>query len=131
MSHKLNVSYERSYRSKNKGTKTYVYKVTGSKEALAAYQEAQGEFFRPDTNTGEPLYFTTRYMGERGQLLVTDSNKVVADMSEFEKAASLVSQFDGVFAEKLAEASINKLMGSHASAPSAPAAPQADSTMDI
>ena len=128
---RLNVSYQRSYRSKNKGVVTFVYKVTGNAEAMAAYQEAQGGYFRTDPNTGDALWFTTRFVGETGQIIVTDNQKVVADMSKYEQAASLVSQFDGVFGEKLAEAAISKLMGSKA--PSAPAtpAPNADPEMDI
>jgi hypothetical protein len=110
MNTKLKVTFLRSYRSKQ-GTVTFVYKVTGSAEAMEQYKEVQGSFYREDETTGEVLYFTTRYMGATGNILITANDKIVADMSEFEKAASLVGQFSGVFAEKLAEASVRKLLG--------------------
>ena len=110
MSQTLKIKFIRSYRSKN-GTPTFVYAVTGSAEAHAAYAEAQGSFLRTDENTGEVLWFTTRFVGDKCDLLVTDTGKVIADMSKFEQAASLCEQFNGVFGEKLAEHYIRQLTG--------------------
>lgn len=113
MSHTLKIKFLRSYRSKN-GTPTFVYGVSGSAEAHAAYAEAQGSFLRTDENTGEVLWFTTRFVGEKCDLLVTDTGKVIADMSKFEQAASLCEQYNGVFGEKLAEHYIRQLTGKQA-----------------
>ena len=116
MNKNLKVSYLRNYRSKN-GTSTFVYKVTGSAEAMERYAEVQGSFLRTDETTGDTLWFTTRFIGDAGNIIVTATDKIVADMSEFEKAASLASQFSGVFGEKLAEASIKNLLGKKGSVP--------------
>lgn len=110
MNNNLKVSYLRSYRSKN-GTVTFVYKVTGSADAMERYAEVQGNFLRTDEETGDTLWFTTRFIGQTGNIIVTANDKIVADMSKYEQAASLCSQFSGVFGEKLAEASIKNLLG--------------------
>lgn len=113
MSQTLKIKFLRSYRSKN-GTPTFVYAVSGSAEGMEAYRNAQGSFLRVDETTGETLWFTTRFVGEKCDLLITDNNKIIADMSKFEQAASLVGQFDGVFGEKLAEHYIRQLTGKQA-----------------
>ena len=125
MNTNLKVSFLRSYRSKN-GTVTFVYKVTGSADAMERYAEVQGDFLRTDEATGDTLWFTTRFMGETGSIIVTANDKIVADMSKYEQAASLCSQFSGVFGEKLAEASIKNLLGKKGSTP-APEEPNNES----
>lgn len=116
MNTNLKVNFLRSYRSKN-GTVTFVYKVTGSADAMERYAEVQGNFLRTDETTGDTLWFTTRFIGETGNIIVTANDKIVADMSKYEQAASLCSQFSGVFGEKLAEASIKNLLGKKGSVP--------------
>lgn len=112
----MNVKLQRSYRSAN-GNVTFVYAVTGSKEDLAAYEEIQGSFFRKNEETGQPLWFTTRCIGQTGKLVITTNNKIVPDMSEFDQAASLAAQYGGNFGTELARAAAQKLSGR---------APQAD-----
>lgn len=106
---KLNVKLLRNYRSKN-GNVTFVYAVSGSKEALAAFAEIQGEYYREDAD-GTPLWFTVNCIGKRGSLIITENNKLVADMSEMDQAASLVAQYGGNFGQELARASARKILG--------------------
>lgn len=118
----MKVSLLRSYRSKN-GNPTFVYTVSGSATELAAYKEAQGQFYREDDN-GKPLWFTTRCIGDNGKLIITTNGNIVPDMSEFDKAASIVAQYGGNLGEAIAKASAAKLLGITPDEP-APVAQQA------
>jgi hypothetical protein len=107
---KLTATFKRNYRSK-KGNVVFVYAVKGTQKSLEAYEEATGEQFRTDEESGEPLFFTTRYAGDSINLLITSNNRVVVDTAEFDKAASLASQFGGNLGEALANAAASKLLG--------------------
>lgn len=111
----LTIAYSRDYVSK-KGNTTFVYTVDGSKEELANYKKAQGKFYREADGkgaepAGTPLYFTTRYVGEQGKLVISNSGNVVADMSEFRKAQSLSEQFGGNFGQEIAKVSALNILG--------------------
>lgn len=99
----------RSYRSKN-GNATFVYGVTGNKADLAAFKAAQGEYYRED-EAGTPLWFTTRCVGQTGKLIITTNGNVVPDMSAFDQAASLASQYGGNFGAELAKAAAAAIVG--------------------
>lgn len=109
----------RSYRSKN-GNVTFVYTVKGSQTQLDEFKDAQGEYYREDDETGKPLFFTTRCIGDTGKLLITTNGKVVPDMSEFDKQASLVEQFGGNFGEALAQHAVAQLLGTKVAPAPAP-----------
>lgn len=96
----------------------FVYSVSGSKEQLEKFKTAQGDFHRVDED-GTPLWFTTRFAGDNAKLIITDRG-VIADMSEFDAAASLADQFGGNLGQELARAAANKLMGTHTEEVSAP-----------
>ena len=106
----MNVKCIRSYRSKEKGLPTFVYTVKGSAEELAKYKEVQGQYYREDED-GNPLWFTTRSIGPEGKILITTNNNIVADMSEFDQAASLAAQYGGNLGTELARSSAQRLMG--------------------
>lgn len=122
MNNTVNVTYVRQYSANKNGKRVtvFVYRVSGTPELKAKYKELQGTFYRPDTETNEPLYFTKHYMGTSGTLILTDSGKVVPDMSKYEKAASLCDQFDGVFGQTLAHRLVSDIMGTTAPANSGP-----------
>ena len=118
----MDVKFTRSYRSA-KGHTVFVYTVTNAKDA-AAFKTASGDFFREDTTTGKPLWFTTRFIGERGSLIVTDKGKIYPDLSAFEKAQSLAKQYGGDFGNELARAAVANLMtGGNSQAPQASTEP--------
>jgi hypothetical protein len=106
----LKASYIRTYRNQ-KGTVVFVYAVNGSKEALETYENIQGENHRTDEKTGKSLWFTTRFIGKTGSLIITDAGKVVADMSEFDQKASIAAQYGGDFGAALAAAAAKELLG--------------------
>lgn len=116
----MKIVLQRSYRSKN-GNSTFVYTVTGSADDIAAYKKAQGDFYREDDNN-VPLWFTTRCVGPRGSLIITSKGNIVADMSAFDQAASIASQYGGNFGQELAKASVALILGTNVpeEAPEAP-----------
>lgn len=105
------------------GNTVFIYKVTGTSSALTAYEDAKGEYYRVDEATGDVLYFTTRFMGDKATLVINDKGNIYPDMSEFNKAASLAKQFGGNLGQELARIAASKLMGTSASA-SVPATQQ-------
>ena len=100
---------QRNYKNANSRT-VFVYTVKGSEADLAKYAEIQADNLRSDKD-GNPLWFSTRCIGQTGKLIITDNNKIVADMSEYEQAASLAQQFGGNFGQELARAAAQKLVG--------------------
>lgn len=106
----MKIKLIRSYKS-NKGNTVFVYGVTGTPEQIEAFAKAQGENHRVDETSGTPLWFTTRCVGQSGTLIITSNGKVVADMSAFDQAASLASQYGGNLGEQLARAAAETLLG--------------------
>lgn len=105
----------RSYTSKA-GNKVFVYAVSGSKEQLAKFKEAQGDNYR-EAEDGTPLWFTTRSVGANGELIITTNGKIVPDMSAFDNAASLAKQYGGNLGEELAKHAVAQLLGNTAQSP--------------
>lgn len=108
----MKIKLVRSYKSP-KGNTVFVYSVEGTEAQMAEFAKAQGENHRVDDTTGKPLWFTTRCVGDDGALIITSNGKVVADMSEYDKAASLASQYGGNFGEQLAKSAAERLLGKH------------------
>ena len=106
----MKASFMRSYTSK-KGNKTFVYGVTGSDSQLADFKKAQGDFFREDKESKEALWFTTRFIGKVGGLIITTNGNVVADMSAYDQAASLAAQYGGNFGQELAKQAALGILG--------------------
>ena len=96
----MKIKLQRSYTSKN-GNKVFVYAVSGTEEQLNAFKEAQGENYR-EAEDGTPLWFTVRCVGKSGNLIITTNGRIVPDMSAFDQAASLASQYGGNFGQELA-----------------------------
>ena len=122
----MQIKYLRSYTSK-KGNKTFVYVVSGTQAQLSAFQSAMADNYRTDDETGEPLWFTTRSIGNAGKLIITKNNKVVPDMSAFDQAASLAKQYGGNLGSELARIAAQALTGS---LPQGNPAPQVSPTSD-
>lgn len=125
----MKVTMQRSYKSKN-GNRTFVYTVTGSNAEMEAYKEAQGEYYREDEKTGNPLWFTTKCIGKAGTLLITDNGNIVPDMSEFDEAASLAQQYGGNLGEMLAREAAQRLLGGRSLSSSKATAKQAEEPQD-
>ncbi len=104
-----------SYRN-TKGTLVFRYTVHGTPAQIEEYKKAQGDFYRA-TETGTPLFFTTRSAGSADDLIITQKGKVIVDMSKFDAAASLVSQYGGNLGQELAKAAVLNLLGNSSPAP--------------
>lgn len=108
----MNVKLVRSYKSKQ-GNTVFVYAVTATGKDLEAFKTASGDFYREDEKTNQPLWFTTRCIGNTGKLVITAKGKIVPDMSAFEQAASLAKQYGGNLGNELAKAAASALLGGH------------------
>jgi hypothetical protein len=106
---KMKIKLMRSYRSKN-GNATFVYGVSANASDLEAFKDAQGDYYREDSD-GTPLWFTTRCVGQAGQLIITTNGNVVPDMSAFDQAASLAEQYGGNFGAELARSAAQAILG--------------------
>jgi len=112
----MNVKFKNSYRSA-KGNTVFRYAVSGTATQLESYKTAQGENHRIDDATGEPIWFTTRFIGTTGKLIVTSKGNIVPDMSAYEQAKSLSEQFGGNFGAEIAKLAAAQLLGTGNSAP--------------
>jgi len=115
----LKIKSHRSPYTSPKGNTVFVYAVSGTEQELADFKKAQGDFYREEDGT--PLWFTTRFVGNTAPLVITSKGKVIADLSEYKKAESLVKQFGGNFGQELAKQMISGLTGNNSNvAQSAP-----------
>jgi hypothetical protein len=105
----MKISLLRTYRSRN-GNATFVYKVNASTSDLDSFKEAQGDYYREDTD-GSPLWFTTRCVGNTGSLIITTNGNIVPDMSKFDQANSIATQYGGNFGQELAKMSAQAILG--------------------
>tara|TARA_R110000751_G_scaffold101174_3_gene195237 strand:- start:5 stop:400 length:396 start_codon:yes stop_codon:yes gene_type:complete len=128
----MRIKLERSYRSKN-GNPTFVYGVSGNANDLSAYKSAQGEFYREDETSGTPLWFTTRCVGQTGDLIITTNGNIVPDMSAFDQASSIASQYGGNFGQELAKQAAMSILGvsTPAAAPVAKVVEASDDDSDL
>lgn len=124
----LNIRFLRNYRNK-KGHLVFVYSVTGPAAELERYKTAQGEFYREDED-GAPVYFSSKYVGESTKLIITSKDKVIPDTSEFDKAASIITQYGGDLGTALANAFASKLTGTTAPIGASVAQPEPDDKLD-
>lgn len=118
----MKITFLRNYRKAETGNMVYVYGVSGTPEQLEAFKEAQGDNYKVDEETGAVLWFSTRYIGDAGQLSISRNGKVFADTSEFDKANSLCEQYKGTalgdqLARVMAEKLLDSLGGGKTSAP--------------
>lgn len=66
----MKIKFHGAYVSK-KGTSTFRYTVQGTKEELANYKKVQGDNYREDETTKEPLFFSIRRVPDNTPLAAT------------------------------------------------------------
>jgi hypothetical protein len=125
----MRIALKRSYTS-DKGNKTFVYAVSGTESQLEEFKVAQGVHYRTDDKTQEPLWFTTRCVGNTGALIITTNGKVIADMSAFDQADSLAKQYGGSLGNELARIAAANLLGHNPSPQATPATKSTDENID-
>ena len=106
---RLKLKSDGQYRNA-KGTLVFRYIVGGKDDALEAYEDAQGEFFR-ENDDDLPLYMTSRAVMKGSDLIVTSEGKIYVDNSALEEQASLVAQLGGNLGESLAREIASKMAG--------------------
>ena len=109
----MKAKLKRSYKKLNKKgdlTSVFVYGVSGKQDEIDQFKEIQGDFFR-EHEDGTPLWFSTKFVGNDADLLITSNNKIVADMSKFDQADSLSKQYGGNLGSELAKLGAMQLMG--------------------
>lgn len=107
----MKAGYLRSYRKSETGNVVFVYGVKGTQKEMEQYKIAQGEYFTEDKVDGV-LWFSPQFVGQTVELLITSKGKVVADMSKFDMAQSLVNQYKGALGAEIAKQAVGMLLGS-------------------
>jgi hypothetical protein len=98
----LQLTFARQYRKKTTGKLVFVYNVKGTAAQLDEYRDAQGSFLVEDEK-GQPLFFTSRYVGEVCPLVANhNGDGFYADTTEMDKQAAMVQQFGGNLGQALA-----------------------------
>jgi hypothetical protein len=69
------------------------YHVNGTEEELKNFEEAQGDNYRTTDETNVPLFFTTNYVSDNVNLIITDKGNVVVDDSDITKIQSMVQTY--------------------------------------
>ena len=97
---------------KKAGSTVFVYTFLNLKEEQkTALKTIQKDFYRED-ETGNPLWFTTRFVGEKAEVVANEkSGKLYADTSKLDQAASLAAQYGGNLGQELAKISAAQLLG--------------------
>lgn len=109
----MKITLSRSYKKLNKKgvlITMFVYMVSGSEQQLADYKAAAGDHYREDDD-GNPIWFSSNYVGKTGKLLITTKGKIVPDTSEFDQAASMAAQYGGNLGQALANAFASQIVG--------------------
>lgn len=113
---RLKATYQSCYPKYNseKGTVTdvFVYEIKGSPAGLKRYEEVQGDNFRADKETDVPLYFSTTYFGDNGEVKITQNDKVVANTDATRKMRSRIdSAGSGKLGDEMAKLAAQLLLG--------------------
>lgn len=118
----MKLNFKSSYRStgKNnpasKGKLRFSYAVTGTKEELASFKKAQGDFYVEDEK-GVPISNQLQYVGKSANMIQTRDGRWIADTSAIDQAQSLAEQHP-FLANAIASELVKSLgIGTSASAP--------------
>jgi hypothetical protein len=69
------------------------YHVSGTEDELLEFETAQGDNYRTNDETKVPLFFTTNYVSDNVNLIITEKGNVVVDDSDITKIQSMVQQY--------------------------------------
>jgi hypothetical protein len=104
----LKTKYKSTHRN-DKGTVVFVHEVSGNADELAAYEAAQGEFFRKDDVSGKALFFDVALAADTGKLGISEkTGNVYVDTSDFDRDAAAVAAAGGDLGAELAKAYAQK-----------------------
>lgn len=95
--------------SATKGKLRFKYKVTGTKQELADFEQSRGDYFIKDED-GTPLFNSLSYVGKSTNLVKTQDGRYIPDTSALDTANSLAEQFP-FLAGELAKDTLKAIMG--------------------
>lgn len=101
----MNGTLVNEYSKRNKLGKmqtNYVYKISGTKEEIEEFLASRSAK-TVDSETGDNLYFTSRYFGNYCKLVITKDGWVTKDNSQERKLISLAEQFGDAGKEVIAD----------------------------
>jgi len=113
---KIKATYVSQY--KKNGKSVFVYHVKGTDEQMARYKEAQGDYHKSDEETGNSLFFSTVALGQNIEVIVTRNNRVIADTTELDQAASMAARYGGNLGQAFADQAAAKFLGKLSMRPS-------------
>jgi hypothetical protein len=89
----IKVIFLRKYTT-GKGKPQFIYTlVNPTPEQLASFKAWKGEFYRVDEKTGQTLFFSSRFVGPKTELLLTENGKWVIDDTALVQLASLTQAY--------------------------------------
>jgi len=110
------------YRSSKTGNLVFKYDVIGKE--VSDYEASKGSNVRHNDDTGNPLFFTTRYSGDNISFIKTNpevgEGEWIVDTSEMDKLTSL-AQSNPMLKEEIAKHMLAQIL--KASTPSTQSAP--------
>jgi len=82
----------------------FVYHVTGPAKELEEYKRIQTEndVTTVEDDDGKVLFFTTRPIGNTGELKISHNGKIYADTSKLDMSAALIKQY-GILGQIMAK----------------------------
>lgn len=107
----MKAKHVRQYRKQETGNLVFVYEVSGTKEEMRAFEDAQGDNLVLDEETGKPLFFTTNYGGPECEIGISSTGNTYLDTSKLDAAAALVERYGGNFGDALAAKALNDIFG--------------------
>ena len=117
------------YRSSKTGNLVFKYDVIGKE--VADYEASKGSNVRHNDDTGNPLFFTTRYSGDNINFIKTNpevgEGEWIVDTSEMDKLTSL-AESNPMLKEEIAKHMLAQIL--KASTPSTQSAPAVEAKAD-
>lgn len=109
---KLIIAFVRQYRKApseaqraagQAGTIVFVYKVTGNEDNIKNYLDTKKDFIKSvKQEDGQINFFSTRYIGKAGELMLTNKGAWVIDTTELDQLHNLEMQYGKDIAREVA-----------------------------
>jgi hypothetical protein len=103
-------TFLKQYRSKKSGRLVFVYELKGTQEEFESYEESKGSYAKYSDETGNPLYFTTRFAGKSVNMLQKENGDWFIDTSIMDQAKSLAEE-NPFMQEAIANRMMDQLFG--------------------
>jgi hypothetical protein len=109
--HKVKLISRGLYKN-SKGKTIFRYAVSGSMDAMLAYEQAQGEYYYVSQD-GDVMYYTAKFAGKTAVLNISADGKMFVDNSELDYQANVIKQLGGDLGQSLAEQIAKNLLSNN------------------